>query len=44
MTSYHYNTIIIGAGQSDTSTGSVPHLTLSFGHPSPVGEGNATLE
>jgi len=28
-----YDTIIIGAGQSD--------LTLSFGHPSPEGEGNA---
>ena len=31
-----YDTIIIGAGQDD--------LTLSFGHPSPKGEGNAPLE
>jgi hypothetical protein len=30
-----YDTVIIGAGQSD--------LTLPFGHPSPKGEGNARL-
>jgi len=35
MTQNQYDYIIIGAGQSD--------LTLSFGHPSPVGEGDAPL-
>jgi hypothetical protein len=32
----NYDTIIIGAGQSD--------LTLSFGHPSPKGDGNVPLK
>ena len=32
----HYDTLIIGAGQCD--------LTLSFGHPSPTGEGDASSE
>ncbi len=36
MTVNHYDTIIIGAGHSD--------LTLSFGHPSPVGEGTRRVK
>ncbi|MDQ3004913.1 MAG: hypothetical protein M3R47_05955 [Chloroflexota bacterium] len=36
MTSNHYDTIIIGAGQCD--------LTLSFGHPSPKRRGDVLLE
>ncbi len=36
MTNNQYDTIIIGAGQSN--------LTPSFGHPSPKGEGDALFE